>query len=129
MRKWKVLLLTATAGIILSNCSTEKKITYIIPPNYPETERKQLLAELDQGKMLYKEYCTACHGIFKKGVDSIPDFSKQQINLYAERFMFKDLKNHAIAMEIGGDQVYKILSFLRFRATKGLKPDASGRKM
>jgi mono/diheme cytochrome c family protein len=111
---------------MLAHCSTQKKITYAIPPEYTPDQKKELIAKLDKGRAMYKEYCSNCHGIFKKGIDGIPDFSVQQINIYADRYITHDPQNHASSMEMAPEQLDMILSFLRFRATAGLKADTSG---
>jgi mono/diheme cytochrome c family protein len=122
------LLFIAVAALLLAHCTTQKKITYNIPPEYTPEQKKEFLAKMERGKKLYKEHCTNCHGIFKKGVDGMPDFTVQQINIYAERYITHEPQNHAVAMEMAPEQLDMILSFLRARATKGLQMDNDGRK-
>ena len=53
------------------------------------------MERLDKGKILFKEHCSGCHGIFTKGRDSVPNFTKDQISNYrAAVLMAKDQKNH-----------------------------------
>jgi cytochrome c553 len=122
-----MLLCLLLISLIFARCYSHKKVVYNIPPNYPPEEKKVLLANLDRGRVLYKENCSECHGIFKKGKDGIPNFSKQQLDAYNAKFIRGDAKNHAVARQMSLDQMNSILMFLRFHKldgdTTGYTPD------
>lgn len=80
-----------------------------------EKELEELELKLDQGLTLYKANCSGCHGIFTKGKDDIPNFSKEQIDNYGVAFIRQDPKNHAVAMKLSSGQINKILTFLHMR--------------
>ena len=102
-------------------CASRKKITYNIPVNFPEEQRKQLLVVLDKGKKLYKANCAECHGIFTKGKDKVPNFTSSQIDNYSARFVARDAKNHAMAIQMSPDQLGQVLTFLRYRKAEPAK--------
>jgi len=109
--------------LTLIQCATPKPhITYNIPKGYPEAKRIALIEKLDKGKELYKQYCSDCHGIFHKGVDSVPNFSNAQIDNYSARFMRKDPKNHAVIAKMSNEQMNEILNFLRYKRPDSSKP-------
>ena len=101
--------------VLLVRCA-EKKIEYNLPQPMSEQTRAVYLERLDKGKSLYKLNCSACHGIFTKGKDSIPNFTKDQINNYrAAVLMAKDQRNHAVAAKMSPQQLDYIILFLSLR--------------
>jgi hypothetical protein len=71
--------------------------------------------EFPTGAKLYRQYCTGCHGIFSAGKDSVPNFSKTQIDGYNLAFIQADSTNHAVASGISQEEFERILLFLTFR--------------
>jgi hypothetical protein len=103
---------------ILSRCKTQKEAEYIIPDNYEGQTRQNLINMLEEGQKLYKIHCSSCHGIFTKGKDSIPNFSKTQIENYRAAALIDDPKNHAVVQKIRPEDLDRILQFLTFRKKK-----------
>lgn len=104
--------------LLFYQCHSENKVTYSIPPDYPEARRQQVIEIFEKGKVLYKTNCSQCHGIFTKGRDSIPNFSEVQFDNYSARFMNGDPLNHAVARKMSQEQLNQILVFLRYRKRK-----------
>jgi mono/diheme cytochrome c family protein len=109
------LLIAILTTLLFFQCATRNKITYNIPANLPEANRKKLVEVLDKGQALYKENCTDCHGIFTKGKDGIPDFTNRQIDNYSARFLRRDPKNHAVFIKMSPEQLNEVLAFLRYK--------------
>jgi hypothetical protein len=108
-----VLILSAFAFV---QCVTKKKIEYNLPEPMSEETRAIYMERLDKGKTLYKLNCSSCHGIFTKGKDSIPNFTKDQISNYRSAvLMAKDKKNHAVANKMSPQQLDYIILFLSLR--------------
>lgn len=112
--KYSYTLLILLLAMLLSHCASSPKKMYNIPPNLPEPIQKDLLSKLEKGKKLYKVSCAECHGIFTKGRDSIPNFSKTQMDNYSARFLARDPKNHAVAIKLNPEQLNEIFYFLRY---------------
>src|SRR5450755_777779 len=94
----------------------EKKIEYNLPEPMSAETRSIYMERLDKGKTLYKLNCSSCHGIITKGKDSIPNFTKDQINNYrAAVMMAKDQRNHAVAAKMSPQQLDYIIMFLSLR--------------
>ena len=75
LKTFILLLSTATFS-----CSIfHKKKDYVIPDSIPVEVRGELEESIKRGKILYKENCTGCHGIFTKGKEGVPNFSEQEI--------------------------------------------------
>jgi cytochrome c553 len=71
---------------------------------------------LEKGKILYQMNCSNCHGIFTKGKDSVPNFTKDQISNYRSAvLMANDKKNHAVAAKMSPQQLDYIILFLSLR--------------
>lgn len=102
-------------SIVLTHCTTQKKVEYNIPSTASEEYKTLLVERLEKGKALYKIYCSDCHGIFSQGKDSIPNFSKDQIDNYNALFVKQDPKSHAVARKLSQEQIDYILTFLRLR--------------
>src|SRR5262245_9487092 len=85
----------------LSQCASQKKTEYDIPSHVPPENRALLIERAEKGKVLYKTYCSGCLGIFTKGKDGVPNFTKTQIdNYHATALIGLDKNNHAVAMKM-----------------------------
>lgn len=87
--------------------------------------RTQAIALFEQGRELYKIHCAECHGIFKRGKDNIPNFSKEQFDNYNARFLSGDPTNHAVAKKLSVDQMNAIVMFLRYKKRRGTDSTSS----
>ncbi len=101
---------------ILLYCTPKKKIEYNLPEPMSAETRSIYMERLEKGKILYKLNCSSCHGIFTKGKDSVPNFTKDQIDNYRSAvLMAKDKKNHAVAAKMSPQQLDYIILFLSLR--------------
>jgi cytochrome c len=99
-----------------SKCESQKKIQYDIPSHVTPENKALYIERAEKGKALYKIHCAGCHGIFTKGKDSIPNFTKIQIdNYHATALIGLDPKNHAVAKKMSSEQIDYIITFLRIR--------------
>jgi mono/diheme cytochrome c family protein len=107
-------------GILLfQQCNSEKKVQYDIPEHVTKINRELLIAKADKGKILYQLHCSDCHGIFAKGRDGIPNFTKIQIdNYHTAALIGIDAMNHAVAKKMSAEQIDQIVTFLRIRKVK-----------
>jgi hypothetical protein len=102
--------------VLVSRCTAHKKIEYNLPEPMSAQTRSIYMERLDKGKILYKLNCSSCHGIFTKGKDSIPNFTKDQIDNYRSAFkMARDKKNHAAAIKMSPEQLDYVIMFLSLR--------------
>lgn len=107
-----VLLVAASE----SRCGSSKKTEYDIPEHVTPENRAIFIERAEKGKILYKLHCAECHGIFTKGKDSIPNFTRTQIDNYqATALIGLDPNNHAVAKKMSSEQVDYIVTFLRLR--------------
>jgi hypothetical protein len=92
-----------------------QKVEYDIPSHYGQQARENAIDWFEKGKILYKVDCAGCHGIYKKGKDSVPNFTKTQIDNYNAMYIKGDPRNHSVASKLSPEQLYYILTFLRLR--------------
>ncbi len=114
----KFLIITSLTGVTLlfQQCVTQRKTEYDLPGHYTKRNRELLIEKCEKGKVLYKLHCGGCHGIFTKGKDGVPNFTKTQIDDYhATALIGIDAKNHAVAKKMSADQVDQVITFLRLR--------------
>ena len=113
--KYRILISTCLFCFFAVQCATQKQTEYDIPSHYTEQARANAIDWFEKGKVLYKIDCAGCHGIYKKGKDSIPNFTKTQIDNYNAMYIKGDPKNHSVAAKLSPEQLYYILTFLRLR--------------
>ena len=111
MRFKFIILLFSYLIISPSACNSDKDIQ---PEGISPDNHKDLYVEWQEGKVLFKENCARCHGVFNKGKDSIPNFSMVQINTYTTHFLAHDKMNHAIMEQLSVSDFNKIMTFLAF---------------
>jgi mono/diheme cytochrome c family protein len=116
MKIFYLILLSFFSLILLHQCTSEKKTVYAIPDHVTPRNRELLTAKAEKGKILYKLHCSGCHGIFAKGKDGVPNFSKTQIdNYHAAALLGIDPRNHAVARKMSAEQVDQVITFLSLR--------------
>jgi hypothetical protein len=113
--KNRVIIYVMLCLLFFTYCATKKKTEYDIPSHYGVQARENAIDWFEKGKILYKVDCAGCHGIYKKGKDSVPNFTKIQIDNYNAMYIKGDPKNHSVASKLSPDQLYYILTFLRLR--------------
>lgn len=102
--------------VVLHQCVTQKKTVYDIPDHVTKENRALFIERCEKGKILYKIHCSGCHGIYTKGKDSIPNFTKIQIDSYhAAALIGIDPRNHAVAKKMSSEQIDLVITFLRLR--------------
>jgi mono/diheme cytochrome c family protein len=117
-KKHWILLCSAALSFLLTQCATGDKITYQIPPRQTAEKRKEIIADFDKGKELFRINCAECHGIFSGGKEKVPNFTTEQVDNYSARFLRHDAKNHAVTKQMSPEQLGEILTFLKFRKMK-----------
>ena len=108
-----ILMGCFSTGALLQ-CKTQNKLEYVIGDDVGEEAKKIYLERAEKGKILYKIHCSECHGIFSQGKDSIPNFTKQQIDNYHARSIVQ-LKTHSTVRNLSPEQLDYVLTFLRLR--------------
>jgi len=118
--KTKYCILFLTLLVAAMQCTVQKKVEYNIPAYLPAEKKTELRANLEKGKELYKMYCSECHGIFKKGKETIPDFTNREIADYTVAFKASDKRNHAVAKKLLPEEMSMIITFLQLRKIDSL---------
>jgi hypothetical protein len=113
--KYLIFIAVVAFFFFFLQCVSKKKVEYDIPPHYGKEAREKSIEWFEKGKVLFKINCSGCHGIYKNGRDSIPNFTKMQIDNYNAMFIRGDPKNHSVARKLSQDQLNYILTFLRLR--------------
>ena len=85
----------------------------------PPERQNELLMNLDKGASLFKNNCSGCHGIYTKGKDSIPNFTKREIVNYMSAYQTNDQKNHAVIKKLLPEEMSMIMTFLKMRKFEG----------
>ena len=117
--KYVMLFCALVLSNLFARCYAQNKVEqdtveYNFGMDVSEANKKLFIERAEKGKILYKIHCTDCHGIFTKAKDSIPDFTKQQIDNYQARSIMA-FKSHAKVRGLSYEQLDYILSFLRLR--------------
>src|SRR4051812_42896734 len=117
MNKRYLITLFALFALLFSQCS-RYRVSYNIPAQYPEAMRTEIKKTCDRGKILFKQHCSECHGVFTKGKDNIPNFSIVELHRYSEKYIMRDRTNHAVAIHMSPQQLGEVLTFLKYKSTK-----------
>ena len=71
--------------------------------------------EFTRGEVLYKKYCSSCHGIFGPGNSDAPNFTSIQLHNYNAAFIRSDKENHAVAQGLDDESFQSIMTYLTYR--------------
>ena len=120
MKKNLVIPIVFFANLVFSFCAshkdqTSKYIKELLPPvpvTFSSADSANLISNWTIGINIYKSNCAKCHGIFGKGKDSIPNFSKQQMDDYKGAFLAGDTLNHAVMSKITEYELNCIFLFI-----------------
>jgi cytochrome c553 len=129
LKKIYTITTIIACALLCQQCFTAKKVQYDIPSHVTKENRVLLLEKCEKGKVLYKLHCSGCHGIFTKGKDGIPNFTKLQIDSYHTAALIgMDPRNHAIAKKMSSEQIDQVVTFLRLRKADK-SPDADSHRL
>lgn len=112
--KIRITISLCTAVFLLVMCTTQNKVAYTIGPDVSETNKKLFIERAEKGRILFKGHCAGCHGIYTKGKDGVPNFTKQQIDDYHARSIIA-FKSHSSVRDLSPQQLDFVLTFLRLR--------------
>ncbi len=113
---------------IFSGCQSQKKTQALaseekkvvipddieISPDIGPTVRDIQIQWFEKGKALYKIHCGDCHGIFTKGKDGVPNFTKIQIDNYNANALANP-GDHQAMKKMSTEQFNYVMTFLRLR--------------
>ena len=102
-------MLLAISGGALSMCGTQKKVAYQIESHVTEENRVLFIERAEKGRILFREHCSGCHGVFAKAKDSVPDFTHHQIDNYNARAIAQS-GSHTTARKLSGEQLDYIIT-------------------
>ena len=89
-----------------------KRLMPPVPPSFSSSDSAVLISNWTIGIKFYKSNCARCHGIFGKGKDSIPNFSKHQMDDYKAAFLAGDKINHAVMSKMTVDELNAVFLFI-----------------
>ena len=116
MKPILTIFVLIASTVLFHRCVSQKKTEYEIPGHVTKENRELFLEKCEKGRILYKIHCSGCHGIFTKGKDGVPNFTKIQIDSYhAAALIGIDPRNHAVAKKMSSDQIDQVITFLRLR--------------
>ncbi len=111
------LILIIVLIILVVQCKPKELIEYRLPEDLNEYDKKNVIADLETGKILYKDYCSRCHGIFGKAQPEAPDFSKVELKNNLEKRMrrafTKDPISHEVTIKMMPEEVNTVLGFIQ----------------
>ena len=116
MKKYIIISCFALFLLLTENCNVVKYTPeYVFNEDEPQMFIDKQTKDANNGFILYKKYCGPCHGITHNGKDSIPNFSKEQIDDYDLRIQMGMGPTHGKLTELSDKQLNNIMSFLLFR--------------
>lgn len=89
-----------------------KRLMPPVPASFSSSDSARLIANWRLGIKFYKANCASCHGIFGKGKDSIPNFSKEEMDDYQTAFLAGDKLNHAVMSMMTTDELSAVFLFI-----------------
>jgi hypothetical protein len=89
-----------------------KRLMPPVPPSFSSADSARLIANWRLGIKFYNASCAECHGIFGKGKDSIPNFSKEEMDDYASGLLSQDKLNHAVMSNMTMDELNAVFLFI-----------------
>jgi mono/diheme cytochrome c family protein len=111
----KILTAFLFLSVLLYECATQKPVVilYEFPENFTADQKDYFVKECEKGKILFQIHCAKCHGIFAKGNDSIPNFSKEELANYSIKNMTRS--THDDSRKFSTDQLNSIVFFLQYK--------------
>jgi cytochrome c553 len=118
--KKRYVILGLICMVTIAQCTVEKKMSYTVPSYFQGERKTQFLENLEKGRLLYKQNCSNCHGIFTKGKEGVPNFTNSEIKNYMTAYQSNDERNHAVIKKLLPEEMSMILTFLQYRKIDSL---------
>src|SRR5215831_3679635 len=109
------LMMVLFIQCVSERVQTQNDLERLLPPvptSFSHADSVRLIANWTMGMKMFKSNCSGCHGVFGKGKDSIPNFSKEQYDEYKTSYLAGDSSNHAVLTKMTEEELNNVFLFL-----------------
>lgn len=117
-------ILCFTVGANCTITYAQKKIikaTYIhnFPPGMTDEVQKAYVGLFEKGRILYDINCAKCHNSIVKGIEVMPDFTKEHLAQYELRVQNPRHEEELSEMRINAEELQQVMIFLTYYKKSG----------
>lgn len=123
----RISILTIICVVLFSlilACSTTKEVEYVMqqPQAMTDADKANFIATFNNGKALYKVYCSECHNTKVKGKVIVPDFTPKQLNAYKLAWVNTEHKSNLSPETLKQDDLESIVFYLMNKKKSTVEP-------
>jgi hypothetical protein len=96
-------------------CSSQKKVAYVFPPEMSESVKAGFIQQCDKGQILYEINCGGCHTKTIRGKKVIPNFSPDQLKGYELRLTNSQHESKLTDESVTAEELGLIMTFLSYK--------------
>lgn len=88
--------------------------THNFPPQMEKEVRGQYIVLFEKGKILYQLNCAKCHNTRVKGVETMPEFTKEHLANYELRLQNMQHETELTESRVNAEELQQIMIFLTY---------------
>lgn len=96
--------------------------THDFPPEMSEEVKKSYIKIFEKGRILYQVNCARCHNTKVKGVEVMPEFTKEHLAQYELRIQNSEHEEALSEMRVNAEELQQIMIFLTYYKKAGPAP-------
>lgn len=110
-----VLVMFCVSIIIISACTSQKKVTYVFPDAMAKPVQEEYYRLSEKGRVLYEINCASCHNKKVKGKTVIPDFTEEQMGAYSIRIVNEIHEDNVSEARVSAEELNLITYFFTYK--------------
>lgn len=101
--------------------------THNFPPEMKEDVKAQYIKLFEKGRILYQINCAKCHNTKEKGVELMPEFTKEHLAKYELRIQNPDHEEELNETRVNAEELAQIMTFLTYYTKVAAEKRSSGK--
>ena len=118
MRKDKLIVLILAVAIINESIAQKKVAKAVYTHDFPvemKADVKEAYVKLfEKGRVLYEINCARCHNTTVKGIELMPEFTKEHLAQYELRLQNPKHEEELTEMRVNAEELQQITVFLTY---------------
>lgn len=131
MKRLPVMVFFLFAAFFSARAQQGSKILYThsFPPEMKEDVKVQYIKLFEKGRILYQINCARCHNTKEKGVELMPEFTKEHLAKYELRMQNPEHEEELNETRVNAEELAQIMIFLTYYTKAGAEKKAENKHL
>lgn len=116
MKRLPIIVVFLFAAFFSAHAQQGSKVLYThsFPPAMKEEVKAEYIKLFEKGRILYQINCAKCHNTKEKGVELMPEFTKEHLAKYELRIQNPQHEDELNETRVNAEELAQIMIFLTY---------------